>query len=300
VKEKGLIRKKYSPWLFIAPTIVILISLGVFPLIYSVWLSLHSYSLIDLARGIKWVGGRNFLDLLQKTGSLRISFVHAFLLTLVYMGGCLGLELAIGLGGALAFARKADKKVRIQRTLAMVPMLIAPVVVGNIWKYMYQYSYGFANFLLRSGGLPTPRWLSEGSWAMVSLILADAWEWCPFSFLVLLASILSIPKVQLEAADIDGATQWQKFLYIVLPGIKKSLLLIILIRGIELIKTMDLVYTLTYGGPATATSILPFNAFFLGFKYFEIGKAAAYAWLLVAFTNIFVIFFVSVLREPRS
>jgi len=293
-------RRKYSLWLFILPTIVILISLGVFPLLYSVWLSLHSYSLIDLARGIKWVGGRNFLNILQKPGSLRIFFSHALLLTLVYMGGCLSLELSIGLGGALAFARKADKKTRIQKVLVMIPMLIAPVVVGNIWKYMFQYSYGLVNFLLSIMGLPPVRWLSEGSWAMVSLIIADVWEWCPFSFLILLASILSIPKVQLEAADIDGATHWQRFLYILLPGIKKSLLVVILIRGVELIKTIDLVYILTYGGPATATSILPFNAFLLGFKYFEIGKAAAYAWLLVAFTNIFVIFFINVLREPRS
>ncbi len=148
--------RKRSVVLFILPAAIILVVLGIFPLIYSLWLSLHSYSLIDLGRGIRWVGGNNFLNLLLKGGSLRISFVGSLLITLIYATGSLGLELTVGLGGALIFARKAARSIRIQRTLVMVPMLLAPVVVGCIWKYMYQGSYGLINFILRSGGLPAP------------------------------------------------------------------------------------------------------------------------------------------------
>jgi len=179
----------------------------------------------------------------------------------------------------------------------MMPMLLAPVVVGNVFKYMYQYSFGLFNFALRILRLPTPHWLSNPSWSMISLIIADVWEWLPFSFLILLAAIFSLPQEQQEAAQVDGASGSQLFLHITLPGIKSAILIILLIRGIELIKTFDLVYIVTYGGPSNTTAILPFNAYLLGFKYFEIGEAAAYAYFMLVVINLFVLLFINVLRK---
>jgi len=290
-------RSKKLPWLMLAPTIVVLLALGVFPLIYSAWLSLHSYSLLDPSRGIDYVGGRNFLNTLTTSYPLGISFPKALRLTLIYLGGCLAGEVGIGLLAAILFSRERYRGLRSLRILMMAPMLLAPVVVGNIWRYMYQYSFGLLNFVLRTVGLPAPQWLAKPTWAMISLIIAGVWEWVPFSFLVLLAAILSIPQDQWEAADIDGAGAWGRFLYITLPWIKHALLVIILIRGIDLIRMIDLPYVVTYGGPAVSTSVLPFNAYMLGFKYFEIGHAAAYAYLMLALINVFVILFINVLRR---
>lgn len=290
-------RSKKLPWLMLVPAIAVLLVLGVFPLIYSAWLSLHSYSLLDPSRGINYVGGENFLNTLTSGHPLGISFPKSLWLTLIYLGGCLAGEVGIGLLAAMLFSGEHRTGLRSLRILMMMPMLLAPVVVGNIWRYMYQYSFGLLNFLLRTVGLPAPEWLARPTWAMISLIMADVWEWIPFSFLVLLAAILSIPQDQWEAANIDGAGAWQRFRYIMLPWTKHAFLVIILIRGIDLIRVMDLPYVITYGGPAVSTSVLPFNAYMLGFRYFEIGHAAAYAYLMLALINVFVILFINVLRR---
>jgi len=289
--------QKYLPWFMVVPAVAILLAFGIYPLIYSFRLSLHSYSLLDPSRGINYVGLENFRNLLVGKQVLGINFSESLWITLIFGGTCLILEVVLGLGGAVMFSRKPLRSIQFLRITIMIPMLLAPVVVGNIWRYMYQSSFGLINFLLGIVNLPTPEWLSNPFWSMISLIIADIWEWTPFSFLVLLAAILSIPVGQLEAASVDGATGYQQFLYITLPGITGALLIIVLIRGIELIRIMDLVYILTYGGPGVKTAILPFNAYMLGFKYFEIGKAAAYAYLMVVLINVFIVFFVRTLRE---
>ena len=288
--------KKTIPWLFLAPAIITLLGLGLFPLIYSAWLSVHSYSLLDPSRGVRYIGGGNFLEIMRE-GTIGISFPESLILTLKFILHCLGLELLLGLGLAVLFFKSYSKVISLLKVILMIPMLLAPVVVGNIFKYMYQYSFGFFNFLLALVGLPTPQWLGEPGWALISLIIANVWEWTPFAFLVSLAAIFSIPRVQLEAASIDGASGTQQFLYIVLPSIKRAILVILLIRGVELIKTVDLVYIITYGGPGTSTAMLSFNAYVLGFKYFELGKAAAYAYLMVALVNVIVLAFLKFLRE---
>jgi len=293
--------RRFAPGIMLMPAIIILFSIGIFPFVYTIWLSMHSYSLLDVARGIKFVGGENFVNImLNRSQIVGISFIQSMCITLIFAGSSLALEVILGLGLAVLFSKSFKSFSRIIeffRLLLMIPMLLAPVVVGNIWRYIFQYSFGIFNFVLRTMRLPEPRWLGSPSWAMVALIIADVWEWLPFSFLVLLAAILSIPQNQLEAASVDGADSRQQLRYIILPGIKKALIVILLIRGIELIKTFDLVYILTSGGPNVATSVLSFTAFRLGFQYFEIGEAAAYALLLVGLINIIVLFFVNVLRS---
>jgi len=295
-------KQLFIPWLMLTPAIVILLALGLFPLVYSLWLSGHSYSLLDPSRGINYVGLKNFWTILVGKQVLGIDFFQSLKITGIFVAACLSIEIALGLGLAALFSRETanpSRSVEIFKLAVMIPMLLAPVVVGNIWRYMYQYSFGLLNFFLRLLNVATPYWVGDPSWALASLIIADVWEWAPFSFLVLIASIYTIPREQLEAASVDGAAPWQRFLHITLPWLKRALLVIILIRGIELIKNFDMVYTITYGGPGVATSLLSFNSYMLGFKYFEIGEAAAYAYLIVILVNAFVILFVNTLRRPR-
>jgi len=289
--------KNIIAWGMVLPVILVLLVLGIYPLIYSLWLSLHSYSLLEPMRGIRYVGLRNFTNLFIRPGIIGISLSNSLYLTVLFVTACLILEIGIGLGLAMIVSSCSRRNLSVVRTLFMMPMLLAPVVVGNIFKYLYQYSFGLFNFILKSLRLPTPHWLSNPFWSLISLIIADVWEWTPFSFLVLLAAIFSIPEEQFEAAYVDGAGGSQLFLHITLPGIKSAILIILLIRGIELIKTFDLVYIVTYGGPGTATAILPFNAYLLSFKYFEIGEAAAYAYFMLVIINLFVLLFIGVLRR---
>lgn len=289
-------KNKLTAWGMILPTLILFLGLGVFPFVYSIWLSLHSYSLLDPSRGISYVGGKNFLNVLLDKQGLGITIWESTLLTMLYTGICLGLELSIGLGLSVLLSRSRSKHELI-RIIIMIPMLLAPAIVGYVFKYMYQYSFGFFNFLLRMVNLPTPQWTGDPTWAKISVIIANLWEWMPFSFLVLLAAIYSIPEDQFEAANVDGATSWQQFLYITLPGIKRAVLVIMLLRGMDLIKTFDLAYVITSGGPGTATSFLSYNSFLLAFKYFEIGEAAAYGFFIVLAVNVIVALFVNILRE---
>ncbi len=288
---------KYIVWGMLLPTILVLLFLGAYPLIHSFWLSLHSYSLIDPARGIRYVGLKNFIDLLTRPGIVGISLPHSLYLSIIFVTACLSLEVCIGLAFAVITSSHSYEILSGAKMVLMIPMLLAPVVVGDVFKYMYQYSYGLFNFILRILRLPVPHWSSDPSWALISLIIADVWQWIPFSFLILLAAILSIPKGQIESAQVDGASGGQVLLHITLPAIKPAILIILLIRGIELIKNFDLLYIITYGGPGSATSLISFNAYLLGFKYYEIGMAAAYAYFILVIINLFVLLFINVLRR---
>jgi len=289
--------KKYVPWLLIAPTIVVLLSAGVFPLVYSVWLSGHRYRLLAAAEGIRPVGFKNYINIFLGNTSLGISLGETLKITLIFIGICLALEISLGLIMAIAFSSQRSPGFRFLRILMMIPMLIAPVVVGNMFKYMYQYSFGLFNFVLGLIRINPPGWLSDPRWALSSIIITNVWEWVPFSFLVFLAAIFGVPDQQREAAWIDGANSWQEFWYIVIPGIKAAILIVLLIRSIELLKTFDIVYSVTLGGPGTSTSILPFNAYVLGFRNFAMGEAAAYGYYMVAVVNIVVILFIRFLQR---
>jgi len=291
---------KKIAWVMVLPSILIFLGLGVFPLVYSLWLSLQSYSLLDMGRGIKFVGLNNFVKLFHEQGVLRITFLQSLWITTVFVGVSLFLEIIIGLLIALLISRERSSELWLLKILFFLPILLAPVVIGYAWNFLYQYQYGFINYLLASLRLPILKWLTNPSLALVSLIIADVWEWSPFSFLVLLAAILSIPKERLEAANVDGTGSWERLLYIILPGIKRSILVILLIRSIELIKTIDLVYAITYGGPITATRVISFNAYMLAFKHFEMGEAAAYSYLILIPINVIVLLFLNVLREETG
>jgi len=293
-------REGIKPWLMMVPAIVIFLSLGLFPLIYSLWISFHSYSLLDPARGIRYIGGWNYVSTLIDPGTLRITFLQSLRLNIIFLAACLSLEIALGLGGALLFSQSSSKIMEHLRILVLAPMLLAPVIVGYVWRYMYQYSYGLLNYFLNLGGISSVRWLSNSMWAMISLVIADVWEWTPFSFLILLAAILSIPQVRLEAARVDGASGRQIVIHVILPAIKKALSVILLIRGIELIRSMDLVYTITVGGPSTSTHLLSFCSYLLGFKYFEVGKAAAFSYLMLIPINILIILFINTLLRGEK
>jgi len=289
-------RKNYTSLLSLAPAVFPVLLFGVYPLIYCIWLSMQNYSLLDPARGIQFIGGENYLNILSRPGLSSISFVESIWITLIFTGSCLPLELGLGLILATFAFRASRKLTHYVRIFMMVPMLVAPVLVGYTFRYMYEYSFGFFNFILGSVGFPAPRWLGK-SLALVSLIIADVWEWIPFSFLVLLAGMCSVPQELMEAASVDGANKWQEFLYIILPQLGKVVLIVLLVRVIELVKTFDLVYVITSGGPGVRTAMLSFNAYLTGFTHFEIGEAAAYAILIVIIINIIVIMFINVLRR---
>lgn len=286
-KSKGVI-------LWLLPAFGFFLFMGVYPLAYSLWLAFHNLSLADPTRPFKFLGFGNFGDLIFQEGILRQTFLTSLKLTGIYASSSLVLELSIGMGLALLFAERR-KLTTLARVLVMIPMLLAPVVVGNIMKLMLVFPFGLLNYPFLAAGATPPMWLVD--WALFSVIITNAWMWTPFSFLVILAAMYSVPQQYYEAARVAGASAWQELRFVTLPLIRKGLLVICLIRGIDLIRTFDIILPLTEGGPAQDTALLGFNTYWLGFRYWELSAGAAYSYLVLIIVNVVVIGFVRFLAK---
>lgn len=189
----------------------------------------------------------------------------------------------------LDFAFLFDTKFKgqeLMRTLILFPMVMSEVVVGLIWRWMYNAEFGVLNVGLEALGLQPLSWLTTPQLALLSIVITDVWQWTPLVFLVCLAGLKSVPQESLEAAQLDAAPWWRIQLHIALPAIKPILLAVLLLRTIDCVRFVDKIFVMTYGGPAGATSILPFRLYLKGFKYFNMGETAAYALIYVVIITI--------------
>ncbi len=194
-----------------------------------------------------------------------------------------GLQLVLGLGVALLLNSRL-RFLEAVRTLFMVPMVLPPIVVAIIWKVLFTPDISVLNWLLGLVGLPRPAWLTDPALALPAIIIADIWEWFPFTMLMLLAALHMMPEEPLEAARIDGATSWQSFLYIVLPLLKPAIVVTLLFRLIDSVKAFPLIFVMTGGGPGTVTEPTNYYAYLQGFNYGLIGFSAAISTVVLAST----------------
>jgi multiple sugar transport system permease protein len=191
-----------------------------------------------------------------------------------------------------------------------MPMMVAPIVVGYLWRFLYNVSFGWYFWLAKSLGIlsrdtiladATPWLLSFlPSTAFIAVVLADVWEWTPLIILIVLAGLKAVPQDQLEAARVDGAGPIRIFLEVTLPNIKSVLLIALVVRFMDNVRYIDLIYVLTKGGPANTTKILPFYLYNVSFRFFEFGRAAALGFLLLLFTIFMALFFVNVIFKKRK
>lgn len=265
-------------WLvFLGPTVVVLLAITVFPLVYSLALSLHSWTMGARA-GWRWVGLQNFAMVLRADPY----FWTSVRVTLAYVGAAVGLELLLGLAIALLLNRRADGRGGTVQTLLILPTMMTPVVVGIVWRLLYNPDLGFLNYVVSRLGLPPQHWLGDLGTALAAVVVADIWEWTPFMALVMLAGLRAMPRDPFEAGAIDGASGWQAFRYITLPLLTPTILVGVLIRLMDAFKTFDLVFVLTKGGPGMSTEVLSYYTYRYGFKFFHMGYAAALSYVLLA------------------
>jgi multiple sugar transport system permease protein len=279
--------------LLLFPSVAFLVVMTIFPTIYSLWMSMQQYNLSrpDLAH---FVGLRNYGQLLQDD-----IFWKAIRVTLVFSAAVLAVEFVLGFFIANLFDR--DRRgMSLMRTLFIIPVFASPVAMGLTFRYMYQSGYGLINYLLESVGLPRVNWLASTQWAMPAVILADVWQWTPFVALILLAGMQSISPEITEAAELDGLTRWQYLWRIVLPLLTPIVVVVGLIRLIDALKTFDLIYIITRGGPGTTTYTLPLHAYAMGLESFLMGPSAAVAWVVVIIVNIFAFIFLRLLAREQA
>ena len=270
-------RELLLPTLFLAPALAVLLSLSIYPLIYSVKISLQQ----ETALGITW-GLGNFTRLLSDN-----FFWTAMGHTFVYAGAALTGEFLLGLGLALLLNNQIRGRGFFRASL-LVPMMLPTVVVGVVWRLMLNPNFGAVNGTLKYFGIDTESltWTASPKLAMLSVIAVDVWQWTPFVFLVLLAGLQAIPQEPYEAALIDGSSRWQTFWHVTLPLLKPSILIVLLLRTMDLLRVFDQIFILTEGGPGFATETISLYIYRAAFRFFDFGYAEAMSFVLLALTNI--------------
>jgi multiple sugar transport system permease protein len=274
-------------WLFITPTLILLILMNIFPLIYSLFLSFTNYSVIA-DKPPEWVGLANYQHILTDE-----RFWTNFATTGRYALVSVILQTVIGFGLALLLRHKFRAS-GIITTLILVPMMLSPIVVAVFWKLMFNPSVGILNILLGYTDINTsPEWLGRTDLALWAVVIVDVWMWSPFVMLLCLAGLSAIPEYLYEAAAIDRASGWFQFRRITLPQVMPLLLIAVLFRTIEAFKQFDLVMGLTGGGPGDVTETVSIRLFKLAFQgQYDTGTSSALAYvilvIIIAVSNIYI------------
>ena len=275
-KIRGLSDRAIA-WLFVTPSIFLLLAVNIFPLIWTIRLSLTDFRTNRPNNPVKFVGIENYRKILNDADtwvSLQAT-AHFLIWTIV---------LQVLIGFALAYL--INKKFRgndLWTTLIVLPMMLSPAVVGNFWTFLYQPQIGLFNYFVGflTGADPSSfSMIGEVSLAPWSIIIVDTWMWTPFVMLICLAGLRSIPPSIYEAAECDRASKWRQFWTITIPMVLPFLMLAVLFRGIENFKMFDLVVQLTGGGPGATTQLVSIDLKREAFEKWRTGYASAYAVIL--------------------
>ena len=281
-KARGLSDKAIA-WIFITPTVLLLLAINIYPLFYAISMSFTNFYANKIGKEIKWVGLKNYIKVLGKE-----SVWERMQITANFMFWTLLIQALIGLGLALLLNKKF-KGNELLTTLIVLPMMLSPAVVGTFWTYLYNPQVGvfsyIMNFFYNFGPIDM---IGSSVLAPWSIVIVDTWMWTPFTMLICLAGLRSIPDYLYEAAEVDRASRWQQFIYITLPSVLPFLLLALLFRGIENFKMFDMVVELTSGGPGSTTELASIQLKREAFEKWKTGYSSAYAVILFGFGNVYV------------
>src|SRR5215469_347781 len=272
-----MIRRRYLAIFLIFPAAAIVLVAMIVPLGYALVMSLFDYKL-GSETNASFIFLKNYVRFLQDPLALK-----SLGITLAFTALALSLELVAGVGMAVLLTSIPERWSRILRALYSMPLLISPIIVGLIWRYMYDPTFGLVYYVLSWVGLDSAfGGLEKPGWALLSIVMADVWETTPFILLVASAGLANIPRDYFEAARIDGARAWDVFVRITLPLLSKVLLVVIVIRGTDAFRGFDISYALTGGGPGNSTLSLSIYAFQKGFDDYEMGYAMAVSIITLA------------------
>jgi multiple sugar transport system permease protein len=277
----------------LAPMVLVLLIVVGYPLVDSFWLSLHRANLASPEQGQPFIGLGNYIRAFGQP-----DFWYATERTLYFTVLSVGLELVLG----VLFAVLLNERFRgnLPARLAMIlPWALLTVSNGVLWAWILNPTYGIFNAtLVQLGVLQAPKsWLSDTFWTMNMIIVADVWKTVPNMTLLLLAGLQPIPAELYEAAEIDGATRWQKFTGITLPLLRPVILVAVALRTIGAFKVFDIIYVLTgNGGPADSTKVISFYNYDQAFHYLFFGYGAAISWLITAFMLVLIVIYTRLLR----
>jgi multiple sugar transport system permease protein len=259
-------RKKGFAWSLVAPCILFLLLVGLYPTVYVFALS---FSEFHPGGALEWVGLNNFIRAFQSP-----RFWHGLYVTGWFAILSVGVQMVFGFVMAVSLQTVGARVRKLMTTLFLVPFMITPAVVAVLWRLIYHPTFGPLNYTLSLLGIQGPEWVAS-NWALPALVVTDVWQWTPFMTILLLAGLQSLSREIYEAAYVDGATAWQAFKDMTLPLMKPFIFLAIFLRFIDAFKLFDLVFVVTRGGPGDLTESIAYFTYVMGFKYFDLGLAAA-------------------------
>ncbi len=285
---------RWEKRVLLAPTVLLLLFLSIFPLVFTITLMFGRVSFVGGNMVVNFVGLDNWRRLLHDQ-----RFWNAVLVTLQIVGIAVTAEYCLGLALAFLLYRRPFGS-GFFRVLYVIPMLLTPIAVGYTWRMIFDVGRGPITGLLRRAGLSPVGWLTDPQVAIYSIVLIDIWQWTPFMFLLLYAGLEAIPKDYLEAAEVDGASGWKKFLYVIMPLLAPPSIAAVLLRTIECFKIVDIIYITTGGGPGQATESLTLFGYNIGFRTFDLAYGATIAFSLFFMVLIAAMFFTVLTRGLRN
>jgi len=271
-----LARRRRSYFYFIAPTLVVVGAVIIFPWLYTLWMSAFDWTIGSAAH---YVGLGNYEKLFTNQ-----RFGEAVLHTFYFTALAVAAPLLLGTAAAMIFHREFPFRGML-RGIFIMPMMATPVAVALVWTMMFHPQQGVLNYLLSLVGLPPSLWVYSPTVVIPSLVLVEVWHWTPLVMLIVLGGLAALPTEPYESARLDGASEWQLFRFITLPLVAPFILVAAVIRTIDALKTFDTIYVITGGGPGTASETINLYLYLQAFAFYNIGTASA----------VVVVFFVIVL-----
>lgn len=285
-ETSGSFLDRHFSWVFPAPSILILLALMAFPVAYTLYLSFTKWSPTS-AGTPDFVGLQNYIDLI--TNDER--FLNALWRTIWFTVAAVGAQTLLGVSLALIFNREFKGRGFV-RTVFLLSMVATPVAIALVWMMILDVNTGIMNYFLDSIAGIRVAWLSDRSIVLWSMVLIDTWQWTPFIMLITLAGLSALPTEPYESAVIDGASSWQLLWHLTLPMLRPVLMVALMFRSIDALKTFDIIYVITRGGPAYASETLNIYGFSQGFLYFNMGYASAllvlYFFLVMGTSLLFI------------
>lgn len=263
-------------YIFPAPAFLVVGLIIVYPVIYTGWMSLQEWFASSLTLPT-YIGAANYQKILTADPRFREAFFRTLYFTLIAVTA----ETALGVTMAVIFNREFWGK-GLVRTLSILPMMATPTAISLVFVMMYHPTLGVLNYLVTRLGLPLFTWTYSSRTALYAIALVDVWEWTPLIMLIAMAGLASLPKEPYESAKIDGASAFQCFYLITLPLLRPTLVVAILFRAIDALKTFDIIFVMTQGGPSNASETINILLFNQAFSYFNMGYASSMAVALFA------------------
>jgi multiple sugar transport system permease protein len=277
---------RHFKWLLVAPAVILILALSIYPLIFSLVVSFINYDF--QVPGHAFVGLKNFRMVIADPVARR-----SIALTGMFSAASVLIEFLLGLALALVMVKHFRGRGLVM-SLLIIPLFISPVIVGQAWALLLQRPFGPTNYILSQllGSDVKISWLTESPWLYFAIITADVWQWTPFMFVILLAGLTAIPPNLYEAAELDGVGGWRAFWAITVPLLAPMMLLAVTLRLLDAIKLFDTIFIMTGGGPGTKTYTASFYLYTIGFAQFHLSQATAGSWIFLFLTLLVVTFLV--------